>query len=222
MMAILLPCECGKQLRVKEDMAGKKIRCPNCQAVLAVPAEGAGELEPAEAPPASVRPAPAVRTPPRAEPPRDRPAPPRQLALRIVVLVLGILGGLAAGLMAAGLYTVANDPTEKMAAEIARRMIQDLEKASPSSPQLAELRAGLARFERNALVGHIGLAAAVLGIAAALLAFFRMGKVAAPLMILPAAAAGILNAKTLVFTALLIVTGILCLFIKSKPRAAVP
>jgi DNA-directed RNA polymerase subunit RPC12/RpoP len=35
-MAILLTCECGKKLRVADDKAGKKIRCPGCQAILLV------------------------------------------------------------------------------------------------------------------------------------------------------------------------------------------
>jgi WD40 repeat protein len=34
---ILATCACGKQLRLKEELAGKKIRCPACQATLAVP-----------------------------------------------------------------------------------------------------------------------------------------------------------------------------------------
>jgi len=37
-MPIALSCsECDKQLRVKDELAGKKIKCPDCQAVLVVP-----------------------------------------------------------------------------------------------------------------------------------------------------------------------------------------
>jgi hypothetical protein len=36
-MAITLSCECGKKLAVKEEMAGKKVKCPGCGAVLTVP-----------------------------------------------------------------------------------------------------------------------------------------------------------------------------------------
>jgi hypothetical protein len=43
-MPITVACECGKQLRVKEELAGKKIRCPGCQAIVAVPAADA-EME---------------------------------------------------------------------------------------------------------------------------------------------------------------------------------
>jgi hypothetical protein len=37
-MPIIVPCGCGKQLRVPDAAAGKKTRCPACQAVIPVPA----------------------------------------------------------------------------------------------------------------------------------------------------------------------------------------
>jgi hypothetical protein len=211
-------------------MAGKKIRCPNCQAVLAVPGNGSGDpvprpAPPAKAPPASPRPAPAVRTQPRpvpgpaGEPPFDRPAPPRQTALRIVALVLGIVGALAVALMALGAYAVANNPIERAAAEHVRESIAGLEKNMPDAPELAQMRSDLSRFERTGLLGHVGLVACVLAIAGALLGFFHLGKVAAPLLILPAIGGAILNPRSLIFTTVLIATGIICLFIRSKPRA---
>ena len=36
-MAINLSCECGKKLAVKDEMAGKKVKCPGCGSVLSVP-----------------------------------------------------------------------------------------------------------------------------------------------------------------------------------------
>jgi len=36
-MAIAFRCECGKQLQVRDELAGKKARCPGCGTVLAVP-----------------------------------------------------------------------------------------------------------------------------------------------------------------------------------------
>src|SRR5438876_7203 len=36
-MPIAFQCGCGKQLRVRDDLAGKKARCPSCGTVLAVP-----------------------------------------------------------------------------------------------------------------------------------------------------------------------------------------
>jgi hypothetical protein len=37
-MPIQIQCDCGKKLRVKDESAGKKIRCPGCQEILSVPA----------------------------------------------------------------------------------------------------------------------------------------------------------------------------------------
>lgn len=37
-MPITLSCGCGKRLAVKDELAGKKIKCPGCQAVVRVPA----------------------------------------------------------------------------------------------------------------------------------------------------------------------------------------
>jgi hypothetical protein len=36
-MAISVTCECGKKLTVKDEIAGKRAKCPDCQAVLTVP-----------------------------------------------------------------------------------------------------------------------------------------------------------------------------------------
>jgi hypothetical protein len=35
-MSIQVACKCGKQLRLKDELAGKRIRCPDCQRVLTV------------------------------------------------------------------------------------------------------------------------------------------------------------------------------------------
>lgn len=36
-MPIQISCSCGKTLRVKDELAGKKVRCPKCQTVLTAP-----------------------------------------------------------------------------------------------------------------------------------------------------------------------------------------
>jgi hypothetical protein len=51
-MPIVVACSCGKQLRVKDELAGKRIKCPACTAVVAIPL-------PARGAPAASRPAPA-------------------------------------------------------------------------------------------------------------------------------------------------------------------
>jgi hypothetical protein len=45
-MPISLSCDCGRALRVKDELAGKNIRCPECKSILAVPAKeiNAGDL----------------------------------------------------------------------------------------------------------------------------------------------------------------------------------
>src|SRR5216684_3576049 len=52
-MAIKLQCDCGRALRLKDHLGGKRIRCPDCNTVLAVPeAVGADVEEPQEVEPA--------------------------------------------------------------------------------------------------------------------------------------------------------------------------
>src|ERR1041385_3350665 len=36
-MPIPIKCACGRSLRLKDALAGKKVRCPECSAVLSVP-----------------------------------------------------------------------------------------------------------------------------------------------------------------------------------------
>ncbi len=36
-MPIPLQCDCGRSLRIKDELAGRKVKCPQCAAVLVVP-----------------------------------------------------------------------------------------------------------------------------------------------------------------------------------------
>jgi hypothetical protein len=50
-MPILVDCACGRDFRIKDELAGKKVRCPECKSILAVPepVDGAEiEFEPEE------------------------------------------------------------------------------------------------------------------------------------------------------------------------------
>jgi hypothetical protein len=40
-MPITFPCACGQQLRVDDELAGKRVRCPGCQQILNVPSSTA-------------------------------------------------------------------------------------------------------------------------------------------------------------------------------------
>lgn len=44
-MSISISCDCGKELKIKDGLAGKKIRCPECQEILNVPAAESEEAE---------------------------------------------------------------------------------------------------------------------------------------------------------------------------------
>lgn len=50
-MAIRLKCNCGKDLSLKDELAGKSIRCPGCKEVLKVPSGNAPPSRPAAAAP---------------------------------------------------------------------------------------------------------------------------------------------------------------------------
>jgi hypothetical protein len=44
-MPISFACRCGRSLRVKEELAGKQVRCPKCHAALDVPKQAPSEDE---------------------------------------------------------------------------------------------------------------------------------------------------------------------------------
>ncbi len=73
-MSIPLSCPCGRSFNIKDDLAGRKIRCPACKSILAVPAavllEAVEDGEPAEALPVQSSRRAAIQ----AEPPEVLPA----------------------------------------------------------------------------------------------------------------------------------------------------
>lgn len=73
-MPIAVKCGCGKQLRVKDELAGKAIKCPGCANVVKVPAKAEGApAAAAGSKPAASRPAAAPSAP--KQPAAGRPAP---------------------------------------------------------------------------------------------------------------------------------------------------
>lgn len=50
LMPIRLQCSCGKQLGVRDEFAGKAVKCPGCAKPIRVPAAGAGQPAPRSAP----------------------------------------------------------------------------------------------------------------------------------------------------------------------------
>lgn len=216
---MLIRCTCGKPLRVKDELAGRKIRCPVCQAVVAVP--GMPLDSPKAAAPGS---APRPSKPQRQEADVDdrtasrsaeRTAPTRQVVLRSMVLVFAILGSGLAGFLGFTAYRNTHDPAQINSVELLRRMIAEREKTNPSGRELEELRAEVSRFDRLRPVSFILLAALLFGLAGGVLAFLRRGKMAAGLMLLPVAGAGAMAPPTLVLTSPLTLAAILALFVKS-------
>jgi hypothetical protein len=87
-MPIRFACTCGKQLQARDEYAGRRIKCPNCEALLNIPA---GSAAPAPPPPAAKPPAlpplpksavtpkpPALPVPAPAAPSRAKTSPVRQ------------------------------------------------------------------------------------------------------------------------------------------------
>ncbi len=77
-MAINVTCRCGKKLAVRDELAGRKGKCPACGSVLEIPAlPSAGSPPPAPAAPPPARPAPkpAPAKPAGASPAPARPSP---------------------------------------------------------------------------------------------------------------------------------------------------
>ncbi len=76
-MPLAISCDCGRSLRLKEELAGRRVRCPACQGVLTVPRLPSAEDEAlaillADSPEEKPRPTSPVR---REAPPEPTPAP---------------------------------------------------------------------------------------------------------------------------------------------------
>lgn len=100
-MAIALSCACGRDFRIKDELAGKKVKCPECSTVLVVPKpsaqieeedafevlsaesepetqhKGRRDRESSIAAPEQPRPRPAPAQPPKRSRPRDDSPPQR-------------------------------------------------------------------------------------------------------------------------------------------------
>lgn len=51
-MAISFQCQCGKKMSAKEEFAGRRLRCPDCQRVVTIPRPGSAPvIAPAGSPP---------------------------------------------------------------------------------------------------------------------------------------------------------------------------
>jgi predicted Zn finger-like uncharacterized protein len=82
-MAIKVTCpSCGSVFKFGEEQAGKKVKCKNCQATIAVPADDEDEDRDDAAEERDDRPA------------RKRSAPAKQGSNKTLFIILGVVGGL--------------------------------------------------------------------------------------------------------------------------------
>jgi hypothetical protein len=136
-----------------------------------------------------------------------------------MVLALGLLGGGLAGFLGFKSYANTHDPKQRVSIEFRRALVEEADKKGVGGAHVQKLRDEVSRFDRLGRLCYIMLAAGLLGVAAGVLAFLRRGKLAAPLMLLPAAGAAVLFVPSLVMTAPLVLGGLLSLLIRSRPRA---
>jgi hypothetical protein len=120
--------------------------------------------------------------------------------MRILGLILGILGGLAAGFL--GMKWMGDAESLKTSIEAARK-----------------LGANMADLDKVATASHVLIGSMVAGIVGGILAMMGKGKIAALLMLAGAIVPAIWVPKSLVFTFLLVLGGIVCFFIKPRPTA---
>ena len=119
--------------------------------------------------------------------------------MRIAGLILGIIGGLLAGMLGITWMRDAN------------RMRELIETAKSLGVDTGEV-------DKLVIVAYILLAVMIVGIVAGVLAFRGKGKIAAPLMILGAVAPALFAPKALVFTFILLLGGLLSFAAKPKVK----
>jgi hypothetical protein len=121
--------------------------------------------------------------------------------MRILGLILGILGGAAAGFL--GMKWVGDANHLKASIDFARTTGVDMH--------------GL---DKLVTAGYILMGSAVAGVVGGILAMMGKGKIAALLMLAGAIVPAIWAPKSLVFTCLLIIGGIVSFFAKPRQGAA--
>jgi len=119
--------------------------------------------------------------------------------MRILGLILGILGGLAAGFL--GMKWMGDAESMKGQIELARKM-----------------GVNMAELDKMLTASYMLLGAMVAGIVGGVLAMMGKGKIAALLMLAGAILPAIWVPKSLIFTCLLLLGGIVSFF--AKPRQA--
>jgi hypothetical protein len=81
-MPIRFACSCGKQLQARDEYAGRRIKCPNCEAVLSIPDGAAAPAPPAATPKPPAKPPALPPLPKSAVTPKPPPVPPKTAPAR--------------------------------------------------------------------------------------------------------------------------------------------
>src|SRR5262245_52077809 len=126
--------------------------------------------------------------------------------MRLAVLLLGLIGSVAAGTLAVWWYVDMNTPEGHLLEALRQRA------------HLLDARAvqELHAWDRHVIAIWFLFAGIPLGVAGAILGYKGRGFLAAALMFLAVLGPAILDVRSLIFTFILIVSGILCLFVKSS------
>jgi hypothetical protein len=216
-------CPCGKRYRLPDSAAGKRLRCKGCGEtvdVFAVEAEGGAERERGPDRAEQVeRGAPARAGGARRRSDRedrsgsgsDERAPARRASaegkgLRIAALVLGLLGAAASGLLGAAWLKDYNDNQAAMQLVVGLRDF-----AAKMGGDTKKLDAEIAKLEDMRTAAFFLVGALPLGIGGGVLAWKRRTKIGGAVLIAAAVAPAVLAPKSLGFTWLLVVGGILAL-----------
>ncbi len=108
-MAIAVTCTCGKALRVKDGLAGRRFKCPACGQVLEVPSPPSSDeprdLQPAVSPDVAV-------------------APERKMRTRLVLIVVAALGALLA-IVALVVYRSPDPRNHVLSDAVVRKLLGD-------------------------------------------------------------------------------------------------
>lgn len=121
--------------------------------------------------------------------------------MRILGLILGILGGLAAGYL--GMKWMGDANSLKASIDAARKM-----------------GVNMAELDKMATASYMLIGAMVAGIVGGILAMMGRGKIAALLMFAGAILPAIWVPKSLIFTCLLLLGGIVSFFAKPRQSAS--
>ena len=138
--------------------------------------------------------------------------------MRVVVLILALLGTVASGFLGYKWYSDANSDEIK-----AMRAL-----AGAASGSNARAKAQVEKFDKLVIAAYCLLGVSALGLVGGLMGYTGKKYVAASLLLLPAAVPAVLAMQAdsdigtgvLIFCSPLLLAGLLCFTIRSKPKAA--